>query len=233
MRQVQDKFAEIPALTPETGLLGHHGEVFRRSAVRPPRRATVMVVGVAAATAVALGACSSSGSKSAADTSTVIAGPSTTSAPTPPPVPISIPTATDGASPDGSGCTPPEGRHLPNGIWFGVLKTVDAAAGTIGLDLACWFSGTSAQAITGSTGPVDNDHYVRNQNPRIYTLPAVPNVAVVPLAQAANGEFTGGPGAAASGLSRAQPLLADQSNHYVWVEITDGLVTVVQAQFSP
>jgi hypothetical protein len=208
--------------------------VFRLLAIRPPRRAILPVVGLVAVTALALAGCSSSGSKSAADTSTVVAGPSTTGPPTPPSVPISIPTATDGTSPDGSGCTPPEGQqHLPNGIWFGVLKTVDPTGATIGLDLACWFSGTSAQAVTGATGPVDDDHYVRNQNPKIYTLPTVANVAVVPLAQAANGEFTGGPGAAASGFAAAQALLTDQSNHDVWVEITDGRVTVIQAQFSP
>jgi hypothetical protein len=183
---------------------------------------------------LAAGACSSS-SKSAhapgSDTSTT-AAPTTSAQPIPPSTPISIPTSADGTSPDGSGCTPPEGNTLPDGIWFGVLKSVTPATNAIGLDLACWYSGAAAQAASGSSAPVDNDYYVRNQNPKIYTLPTVTQVAVVPLATA-NGGFSGGSAPATTGVASAQAILNTQTPHYVWVEITQGLVTVIQAQFTP
>jgi hypothetical protein len=196
---------------------------------------TALAVLVALVLVLSAAACSSSSHSQdgSPDSTSTPATPATSLQPVPPAVPISIPTATDGTSPDGSGCDPASGATLPNGIWFGVLKSVDTTTDAIGLDLACWFSGASAQAATGSTGPVDDDHYVRNQNPKIYTLPTVAKVAVVPLAQAANGEFTGGTGAAQTGLASAQAILAGQSDKYVWIEITDGLVTVIQAQFTP
>ncbi len=183
-----------------------------------------------------VGAACSSSSKSASTPDTTASGsatPTTAAQPTPPSVPISIPASTDSTSPDGSGCTPPAGDKLPDGIWFGVLKSVDASTGTIGLDLACWFSGTAAQAASGSSTPVDNDYYVRNENPKIYALPTATKVAVVPLATDSSGGFSGGPGAATTGVASAQTILNSQTPRYVWVEITDGLVTVIQAQFTP
>lgn len=190
---------------------------------------------VALIVAAAAGCSSSSHGASGSTTiaSTVVAGPVTSAQPVPPATPISIPTATDGASPDGSGCDPPTGDSLPDGLWFGVLRSVDPAAGTVGLDLACRFSGTAAQAASGSSGPVPNDVYVRNQSTKVYVVKAVDKVAVVPLAQAPGGGFTGANGPTATGLAAAQAIATDASNHQVWIEITDGQATVIQAQFSP
>jgi hypothetical protein len=197
----------------------------------PRPRCAPLLIG-ALVLVVAAGACSSSKGPGPDFTSTTTAA-TTSSQPTPPSVPISIPASTDDTSPDGSGCTPPAGDKLPDGIWFGVLKSVDASTGTIGLDLACWFSGTAAQAASGSATPVDDDYYVRNENPKIYSLPTATQVAVVPLATDASGGFSGGTAKAATGVASAQTILASQTPRYVWVEITDGLVTVIQAQFTP
>ena len=168
----------------------HRSRPVARPAVpdRPEMAGLAVVAGLAALGA----ACTSSTPSSGPTTVATSAAPATSAQPTPPSVPISIPTSTDGTSPDGSGCTPPEGAKLPDGIWFGVLKSVDPTAGTIGLDLACWFSGDAAQAATGSASPVPNDRYVRNENPKVYLLPTVAKVAVVPLAQSASGGFIGG-----------------------------------------
>ena len=219
------------------GRLRHHGGV-DPSRSHPlttrPRPAVRRCVAVVLGAGLLALAASCTSSKSASGPTTVTsAAPATSTQPTPPSVPISIPTSTDGTSPDGSGCTPPEGTKLPDGIWFGVLKAVDPSAGTISLDLACWFSGDAAQAATGSASPVPNDHYVRNENPKVYVLPTVVKVAVVPLAQSAGGGLSGGSGPAQTGVAAAQSLIGSESTGYVWVEITDGLVTVVQAQFTP
>ena len=56
---------------------------------------------------------------------------------------------------------------------------------------------------------------------------------MVPLAQATGGGFTGANGPTATGLAAAQAIATDASNHQVWIEITDGQATVIQAQFSP
>ncbi len=191
--------------------------------------ALVLVLGAAACT-------SSSPSSSPAQTTapavttTTAAGPTTTY-PTPPATPISIPRSTDGTSPDGSGCDPST-TTLSDGIWFGVLKSADASTNTIGLDLACWFSGQAAQAAAGSATPVPNDYYVRNLNPKVYELPASPQTAVLSLAQSG----TGGNGQynpTTVGLASANAILTDQSQHDVWVQITRGFVVVIQGQFTP
>ena len=101
------------------------------------------------------------------------ATPTTAAQPTPPSVPISIPASTDGTSPDGSGCTPPVGDKLPDGIWFGVLKSVDPRRAPSGWTWPAGSRATAAQAAAGSATPVDNDYYVRNENPKIYALPTV------------------------------------------------------------
>jgi hypothetical protein len=135
----------------------------------------------------------------------------------------------DGVSPAGSGCTPPSLVTLPDGIWFGQLQTVEPNAGTIGLDLACIFGGdaaTVAAKADGETGPVPNDHWIRNSSPTLYTLRAIPDVAVGVL---------GANGSAVqyyptqTGLTAALPA----GDHWVFVEITRGWVTAVQEQYMP
>ncbi len=202
---------------------------------RPRRRPPgAILAALAVMSVLTAGACSSShGSASAPDTTASGATTVTSAQPTPPSVPISIPASTDSTSPDGSGCTPPAGGSLPDGIWFGVLKSVDTAHDAIGLDLACWFSGAAAQAAAGSSTPVDNDYFVRNENPKIYTLPTATKVAVLPLAENASGGFSGTDAAPTTGVASAQAILGSDTPKYVWVEITDGLVTVIQAQFTP
>ncbi len=205
---------------------------------RLPAHGFVAIVVVLALAGVA-SACSSNGSKSGSTSTTgapttTVAGASTTAAPPiPPTTPISIPKSSDGTSPDGSGCTPPSEAKLPDGIWFGVLKSVAPATNTVGLDLACWYTGSAAQAAAGSPSPVPNDYYVKNQSSNVYQIQAVTNVAVVPLATAANGEFTGSLGPTKTGVAAAQTILDSQTPKYVWIEITRGVATVIQAQFTP
>lgn len=178
-------------------------------------------------------------------TTTTTSGTATTKAATtstlpmpagPPATPLTINYGGTGTAPAGSGCSPPAGPSLPNGTWFGTLKSVDPAAGTIGLDLACYFVGDAANAAAAADGhseiPVPNDYYIRNQVPTIYTLPAIPNVAYLQL------QYNGGSSEyepTATGLGAAAAGLASFNPDYWtgWIQVTDGYVTVIQQQFRP
>jgi hypothetical protein len=191
------------------------------------RVVTVLALGVAAFLAAA---CTSSKTLTG-PTTTTTTPPTTVAAPTstypvPPSTPISIPVSTDGTSPDGSGCEPASSTALTDGIWYGELVSADAASNTIGLDLACWFTGAAAQNASGSS-VVPNDHYVRNVNPTIYHLRAVPDVAVLSLANG-SGEFN----PATKGVASANAIVTSPQ-HGVWIQITHGYVTVIQAQYQP
>lgn len=75
----------------------------------------------------------------------------------------------DGAS--GSGCSPGDGPTLPEGEWFGFVKSSSATG--IEFDLACWFTGQAAvdaAAEDGEESPPPNDYYIRNDNPLIRSL---------------------------------------------------------------
>jgi hypothetical protein len=175
-------------------------------------------------------------STAAPDTSTAGPGPTTVASPPPagtiPFLDLVTDAATDGVSPIGSGCTPTT-SSLPDGRWLGRLASVDTTAGTLGLDLECLFTGAAADAAATADGsssvPVPDNVYLRNNNPRIYELPVVPDVAVGVLTYEKIGgvQFeptrTGLPAAAAL-VSRPEP---------VWIQVVDGWVVAIQQQYLP
>jgi hypothetical protein len=202
----------------------------------------LVVAAIVAAVVIAVGGDDDSSTATSGTTTTVASPttslastPSSTTAPVVPPVPILIPSKNDGSSPDGSGCAPPNGETLPDGIWFGDLKAVDSAAGTISLDLNCFFTGQAAakanQQDNGGAGdPVDNDYYIRNKVKRVYTLRAVSNVAVLELTAMGGGPL----GAAQSGLNAASASLNHFNNLWIgWIQVSGGQVVVIQQQFVP
>ncbi|PKQ14416.1 MAG: hypothetical protein CVT68_11980, partial [Actinobacteria bacterium HGW-Actinobacteria-8] len=67
-------------------------------------------------------------------------------------------TGADGAQ--GSGCSPGSAT-LTDGVWFGLAHSWSTAS--ISLDLACWYSGTTAEAVAAARGDeVNNDYYLVN-----------------------------------------------------------------------
>jgi hypothetical protein len=137
----------------------------------------------------------------------------------------------DGVSPGGSGCTPPSPTTLPDGAWFGMLRADNPAAGTIGFDLACIYFGDAANAAARADGatviPVPNDHWIRNKSPRVYTLHAVPDVAVGVLG--ANGsavEYY----PTQKGLAAAAPVV---NSSWVWIDVTNAWVIAIQQKYLP
>ena len=70
---------------------------------------------------------------------------------------------------NGSGCSPP-GDALPDGIWFGYAEGV--AGGVLTFDLACYFTGAAAIAVSGPDCDTEfGDYCVRNNNPKVFSVP--------------------------------------------------------------
>jgi hypothetical protein len=70
--------------------------------------------------------------------------------------------------PHGSGCVV-GADVLPAGVWFGFAQAV--GGGNITFDLACFFTGAAAAAAATEDGEEVFDFYIRNQNPKVYTVP--------------------------------------------------------------
>jgi len=82
--------------------------------------------------------------------------------------PVALFTEADG---HGSGCTPP-GNVLPDGIWFGAAEGLSGS--TLTFDLACFWTGAAAQAEAAADGEEAFDFYIRNINPKVFTIPLDP-----------------------------------------------------------
>jgi len=134
----------------------------------------------------------------------------------------------DGVSPAGSGCTPHSTTDLPDGRWFGTLKTVEPDTGKLGLDLACFYGGSAANHAARAAGypvPVPNDHFIHNTN-NVYALRAVSDLAVG-LLGANHSAVTYYP--TKTGLTAATPAINDS----VWINVTRGWAVAIQQQYIP
>jgi hypothetical protein len=176
-------------------------------------------------------------STAAVATTTTVATAATTTTITPvvPTAPFTIPVPTGGVSANGSGCAPPPGDTLPDGIWFGNLQSVDVGASTVSLDLNCFFSGDAANHAAAEDGeteiPVPDDYYIRNKVKKIYVLPTVANVAVFQLPD--NGGNPN-PTPAGNGPAAVATMLTQFHNFWIgWLQISGGKVVAVQQQFVP
>jgi len=70
--------------------------------------------------------------------------------------------------PNGSGCVP-GADVLPDGVWFGYAEAV--SGGVITFDLACYFTGAAATAVSGTDCDTEFGEYcVRNVNPRTFAV---------------------------------------------------------------
>ena len=210
------------------------------------RRRPIAIAGavmVAVLTPLAAAACGGSSSDGSASSSTSLTPTTTTAVPpttnaAPPPIPttpITITSPADGVSPRGSGCSPSEDT-LPDGTWFGELKSVDTAASTISLDLECMYVGPAADAKAASMGdptPVPNDYLITNDSTKLFVIPVWPDVQVLPLEMVAPGGFTGANEPASTGLANATTILTMAAPKLVWVQITNGRAIVIQSQFTP
>ncbi len=169
-------------------------------------------------------------------TPTPVFTPEPTAIPTPAPAPGPAPashvwvfedewdyTGEDGAQ--GSGCSPGSAT-LADGVWFGLVHSWSTAS--ISLDLACWYAGTTAEAIAAARGDeVNNDYYLVND---VATLRSVPVGGDVPSKKAGweDGVFTLSAVIADPGGS-----LPTNYPYPVWIYINGGVATAVAVQFIP
>ncbi len=197
---------------------------------------------------VSLVACSSGPAATVTDAASspgapvvVTPTPSPTLAPTPTPTPVPTSAATTPAShvwafgdewdytsadgAQGSGCSPGSAT-LPDGVWFGLAHSWSTAS--VSLDLACWYSGATAEAVPAARGDeVNNDYYLVND---VTTLRSVPVGGDVPSKKAGweDGVFTLSAVMADPGGS-----LPTNYPYPVWIYVNGGVATAVAVQFIP
>jgi hypothetical protein len=138
--------------------------------------------------------------------------------------------------------TPFPGALLEDGRHFGYVRSVDADAGTIEFDLAYFLSGEEANAAyqeAGGTGPVPNDHFVVNDNPKLRTLTLAPDVRLRLLDwnHCCETFFDGDLALFAKAIG-ARADVADGDLIYRgqsqwWITVENGFVTEIEEQYSP
>ena len=190
-------------------------------------RATTTIPGSSTTTTVA----STTTTTAASTTTTTGSTTTTTAASTTTTTAASTTTTQDtNALADGSGCTPGTSTGLPDGEWFGYIES--AAAGSLGFDLACWFTGSPAAraaAEDGEESPPPNDYYVRNVNTTIRTLVVSADTGVTWMPN------PGDPGSEEM-VPYADWLAGRAGRSFqpgVWLTIEDGAVTYIREQYTP
>ncbi len=203
------------------------------------RTLTTMAVG-----ALALSLASCSGAGTVTSTVTAATSPSATPAATPtasappPPAATSAPpppahvwefgdewTTSPQADPQGSGCAP-GANNLPDGVWFGFVKSWSTSQ--IAFDLACWWTGSGAAATAAARGDeVNNDYYITNDNT---TIRLVTVDGDIPAKKAGweDGVFTLSQVIADPGGS-----LPTNPPYPAWIYVNGGVVTELAVQYIP
>jgi hypothetical protein len=142
-----------------------------------------------------------------------------------------IPVLAQSEGPNGSGCVPGSDTIIPDGIWFGfVLATTGTA---ITFDMACWFTGDIAYEEGAKDGEeVNNDYYIRNQNPLTFQVPIGPGATMYWL-DVSSGNFVTEPMPMADwpGPDEAWPCPGEYCG--VWLYINDGVITEAIEQYRP
>jgi hypothetical protein len=136
----------------------------------------------------------------------------------------------------------PEG-DLVDGRHFGFVRSVDISGRTIEFDLAYWLTGEEAneayQEATGETGPVPNDYFVVNDNPRLRELALSPDLRLRLLDwnRCCDTFFEGNLDLFAQAIEeQADVLDGDVVYRGVsqwWITVENGLVTKIEEQYSP
>jgi hypothetical protein len=145
--------------------------------------------------------------------------------------------------------TPPEERTLGDGRHFGFVRAVHPAEGTIEFDLAYFLTGEEAdrayQEATGETGPVPNDYYVDNENPRLRELTFTEDLRLRLLdwTECCDTFFEGEIGPFAEAIEDQTDVLVDDVRgrddviyrglSSWWITIENGIVVEIEEQYTP
>ncbi|OFW63602.1 MAG: hypothetical protein A2135_05875 [Actinobacteria bacterium RBG_16_67_15] len=132
------------------------------------------------------------------------------------------------SDPHGSGCVV-GADVLPAGVWFGFAKAV--GGGNITFDLACFFTGAAAAAAATADGAEVFDFYIRNQNPKVYTVPISPSAEVWYVDMITGPEPAPLPLASWPTSASYVPCPGDYCA--VWLYINGGVATGIVEQYLP
>lgn len=167
----------------------------------------------------------------------------------------SSPTETTGLSPQPTGSTGTTGSANPgcsgapapatlaDGRYFGFVESVDLDSGTMGFDLACFYTGEEANeqaAQRGDEVPVPNDVYIVNDNTTIRDVPVDPSTELLLIDWNECCETS--PGAELDAFASAigeQDFVEIGGRQYAgslspyWVTIENGQVVLIEEQFLP
>ena len=169
--------------------------------------------------------------------------------------PPSSPTETTGPSPQPTGSTGTTGSANPgcsgapapatlaDGTYFGFVEGVDVDSGTMGFDLACFYTGEEANeqaAQRGDEVPVPNDVYIVNDNTTIRDAPVDPSTELLLIDWNECCETSPGAELDAFASAIGEPDFVEiGGRRYAgslspyWVTIENGQVVLIEEQFLP
>ncbi len=130
--------------------------------------------------------------------------------------------------PHGSGCVV-GADVLPAGVWFGFVEAV--SGGVITFDLACFFTGDAAVAAATADGAEAFDFYVRNLNPKVYSVPISPSAQVYYVDMISGPEPT--PIALADWPTADSFTTCPGEFCPVWLYVNGGVATGIVEQYLP
>ena len=217
-----------------------NGETAETSTTAPPSTTTTVAPSTTAPTTTTVPAettTTEAPTTTVATTTTTTEAPTTTAITAGPfvteqPLSLAPPAPLPGsAGASGSGCAPGAGP-LPDGIWFGFVPAI--VGNELDFDLACFYFGDIAYDEGEADGEeVNNDYYIRNQNPTIRTATVAADAVVWTLGTFDGiGEHTDVPYAdwPAPGPSYIE---CPGDFCLIWLYVNDGEVTELVEQFVP
>jgi hypothetical protein len=133
---------------------------------------------------------------------------------------------------------PPGSGTLPAGWWAGKISKVTGTS--FGFDVVCWFSGQAAIKAGGEddAGPVEDDYYVRNSDPTLFSESFSSGSAPATCVGDANKPFacTVGEVLALYGSGRSSGTIGGQevtAFSTVWLHVTGETPDYLYMQFTP
>jgi hypothetical protein len=136
----------------------------------------------------------------------------------------------------------PADDALEDGRHFGYIRSVNVSGRTIAFDLATWLSGDEADRAyqhAGGEGPVPNDYFVINDNPRVRTLPLSSDLRLRLIDwnhccdNFFDGELTTFSRAIETGDAVIEGGLVYRAQSSWWITVRGGVVTEIEEQYTP
>lgn len=133
--------------------------------------------------------------------------------------------------------------RLADGVYLGFLQPEGTAENQVAFDLAVWFSGPDANRAAAEDGeteiPVPNDFYIRNDSPKVFTVPVSRDLAVTsiwfeyPDDQDLEPDLISYGDLLAALAAPAEDRLAVLRFDPWWISIEDGKVVRLDEQYVP